>query len=119
VLALGPVANRALEAARRLKNETGMYPAVFNMRFLKPIDTAILEEASRFARILTLEDGSLKGGLFGEVSEYLSTLGHRTPLSGIGIPDRFIKQATQAEQLKMCSLDRESLYSEISRLMKK
>lgn len=119
VLALGPVANRALEAARSLLEETGRCPAVFNMRFLKPIDTSILEEAARFDRILTLEDGTLKGGLFSEVSEFLSSTGHAVPAAGFGIPDRFIKQASQQEQRKMCALDTGSIYSELFRLMQK
>lgn len=79
VLALGPVANRALEAAERLRKETGKSPAVFNVRFLKPFDQEILKEAAGYRCILTLEDGAIKGGLFSEVSEYVASTGARIP----------------------------------------
>ncbi len=120
VLALGPVANRAVEAAERVRKETGTGPAVFNMTFLKPLDTAILEEACRrFERIVTLEDGSLKGGLFSEVSEHIAALGLDIPVKGIGIPDRFITQATVKRQREICGLDTDGIYSEIIRLFQK
>ena len=118
ILALGPVANRAAEAADRLRKETGRGPAIFNVIFLKPFDTAILEEASRFDRIITLEEGSLKGGLFSEVSEYVASRGLDIKVTGIGIPDRFITQATVARQREECGLDTERIYSELAPIFK-
>lgn len=116
VLALGPVANRALEAARHLKEETGKCPVVFNVRFLKPLDPAILEEASACRHILTLEDGAMKGGLFGEVCEYVASRGLDIKVTGRGIPDRFITQAPVSDQRKACGLDSESIYSALKSL---
>lgn len=118
VLALGPVANRAVEAAERLRKETGSGPAIFNVIFLKPFDAAILEEASRFDRIITLEEGSLKGGLFSEVSEYVASRGLDIQVTGIGMPDRFITQATVASQREECGLDAERIYSELAPIFK-
>lgn len=119
VLALGPVANRALEAAERLRAKTGTGPAVFNIIFLKPFDPEILEEASRFGRIVTLEDGSLKGGLFSEVSEYVASRGLDIEVTGIGLPDRFITQDSVARQRRDCGLDTERIYSFLERLFQK
>ena len=119
VLALGPVANRAVEAAERLRNEAGSCPAIFNIIFLKPFDTDILEEASRFRHIVTLEDGSLKGGLFSEVSEYVASHGLDIEVSGIGIPDKFISQASVTRQREECGLDTERIYSKLSGLFQK
>ena len=118
VLALGPVANRAAEAAERLRKETGRGPAIFNVVFLKPFDAAILEEASRFERIITLEDGCLKGGLFSEVSEYVASRGLDIKVTGIGIPDRFIAQAPVTLQREECGLDTKRIYSELASLFK-
>lgn len=118
VLALGPVANRAVEAAERLRKETGTGPAIFNVIFLKPFDTSILEEAVRFKRILTLEDGCLKGGLFSEVSEYVASRGLDVEVACAGIPDKFITQAPVALQKEACGLSTERIYSEIERLYK-
>lgn len=119
VLALGPVANRAVEAAERLREETGTGPAIFNAIFLKPFDAVLLEEASHFKRIVTLEDGSLKGGLFSEVSEYVASRGLDIEVSGIGIPDRFITQASVARQREDCGLTTDQIYSELVELFQK
>ena len=56
------------------------------------LDEGILEEAARIGKILTLEDGSLKGGVFGAVAEYMAQHGHQVLLRGHGIPDAFIVQ---------------------------
>ena len=118
ILALGPVARRAMEAASRIKEETGQSPLVYNVRFLKPLDPVMMEEISACRTIITLEDGSLKGGLYGEVCEYVSGHGLEATVKGFGVPDRFIPQAPVTEQRKNCGLDSASIYSELSRLFK-
>ena len=119
VLALGPVAHRAVEAAERLRKETGTGPAIFNVIFLKPFDSEILEEASHFERIVTLEDGCLKGGLFSEVCEYVASRGLDIEVTGAGIPDRFITQAPVARQRDDCGLSTNRIYSELTELFRK
>lgn len=106
ILALGPVANRALEAAGHYGPDG---PAVYDMRFLKPIDISILEEAASFPVILTLEDGALKGGLYSEVCEFFSGRPGAPRIFGHGIPDRFIHQDTQSAQRAACGLDTDSI----------
>ena len=118
VLALGPSAHRATEAARRLKEDTGYCPEVWHVRFLKPFDTAMLELLKDFRAILTIEDGALKGGLFSEVSEYVSSHGMDAIVKGIGVPDRFIPHASAAEQRRSFGLDGEGIYSQLLRLYK-
>ena len=118
VLALGPSAHRATEAARRLKEDTGYCPEVWNVRFLKPFDTAMLEHLKDFRAILTIEDGALKGGLFSEVSEYVSSHGMDAIVKGLGVPDRFIPHASAAEQRRSFGLDGEGIYSQLLRLYK-
>ena len=118
ILGLGPVVNRALEAAERHKNDYWTAPAVYDVRFLKPLDPAILEEASRFDVILTLEDGCLKGGLFSAVSEYFAGKQDAPVIKGLGIPDQFIEQDTQAAQRAACCLDTASIYELLREMMK-
>lgn len=119
ILALGPVVNRAVEAAQAYKEETGISPAVYNIRYLKPVDAGILEEAAGFDAVLTLEDGAVKGGLFGEVSEYMAAHGHPVKVENSGIPDRFIAQARQDEERRECGLDKESILGKVRILMQK
>ena len=119
LLGIGPVVNRALEAAIRHKTDYWTAPSVYDMRFLKPLDASILEEVSRFRVILTLEEGSLKGGLFGAVSEYFAGRPGAPIIKGLGIPDRFIHQDTQAAQRAECCLDTESIFDLLREIMKK
>jgi len=118
VLALGPEVGRAVEAAAIVKEKTGCSPAVYNMRFLKPVDTAILEEVSSFDHILTVEEGSLKGGLFSEVCEWMEIHGAKARVKGLGVPDMFIRQASQSAQRQECLLDKESIAGEVLELFK-
>ena len=118
VLALGPVASRAVAAALRHKADYWVSPAVYDMRYLKPLDTEILEEASKYKIILTLEDGALKGGLYSAVCEYFSMRTDAPLIQGVGIPDRFIQQDTQRAQLFDCSLDQDGIYDLLLGLMK-
>ena len=118
VLGIGPVVNRALAAALRHKEDFFMAPAVFDMRYLKPLDPDILEEAGKFSAILTLEDGSLKGGLYSAVCEYFSLRSKPPRIKGLGIPDKFIQQDTQRAQLADCSLDEDSIYALLVEMMK-
>ena len=118
VLALGPVANRALEAARRHKTDYWSCPSVYDMRFLKPLDTEILEEAAKSKVMVTVEDGTVKGGLFGAVSEYFAGRADAPVIKAVGIPDHFIPQATRDQQMQECGLDTESLFDLFIALMK-
>jgi 1-deoxy-D-xylulose-5-phosphate synthase len=119
ILALGPVANRALEAALRHKTDYWVAPSVYDMRWLKPLDAAIMEAVSGCRVVLTLEDGALKGGLYGAVCEYFAGRAEAPIVKGLGIPDRFIGQDTQAAQRAECCLDTESIFGILVDLMKK
>ncbi len=118
LLALGPVANRALEAALRHKADYWVAPSVYDMRFLKPLDTAILEEVSGCRLVITLEDGALKGGLFSAVCEYFACRPGAPLIKGLGIPDRFIPQDTQAAQRAECCLDTDGIYELLRDVMR-
>ncbi|MBQ6254120.1 MAG: 1-deoxy-D-xylulose-5-phosphate synthase [Bacteroidales bacterium] len=116
IMALGPAANRAVEAAGRVKAKTGECPSVYNVRFLKPFDMGMMEEISGFKAIVTVEDGALKGGLFSEVCEYVASHGLDIIVKGAGTPDRFISQDSQASQRAACGLDADSLQASLESL---
>ncbi len=119
VIALGPFANRAAEAADRIKKEFGEETSVYDMVFLKPIDTFILEEAAENCEdIITVEDGTVKGGLYGEVSEYFASRKKKPRIHAIGIPDRFMIQDSQSSQRHECRLDAEGIYGTLAEILK-
>ena len=117
VICAGPVANRAYEAAVRIGAETGKNPAIYNIRYIKPVDEAILGEAARNSDIIVTIEGCTKGGLFGAVSEYIAERGLGNKVIPMGIPDRFIGQGTQKELRAECGYDSESIYSTLKKLM--
>lgn len=110
VIAAGPFAYRAVEAAEIIRSEHGWSPAVYNIRYIKPMDNAVLEEICRnYRRIITVEDGSLIGGLYGAVAEYASSVPDPIPVKGVGIPDEYLVQGTQTELREDCGLTTEKL----------
>ena len=110
VIAAGPVANRAVEAAMKMMEKTGKNPAIYNIRYIKPIDTELLTEiCGKFSRIVTVEDGTVIGGLYGAVTEFVSAQEKPLPVKAIGIPDRYLSQGTQQELKQECGLTTEEL----------
>ena len=120
IVALGPSVWRAVEAAGKLEQSTGARVAVYDMRYLKPLDGGVLEEVASSCRaVLTLEGGSLKGGLFGAVCEYMQEKGHAIHVEGLGVPDRFIAQDTQEAQKQECGLDTASVVEKVTIMLQK
>ena len=110
VIAAGPVANRAVEAAIKLMEKTGKKPAIYNIRYIKPIDTDLLTEiCGKFSRIITVEDGTVIGGLYGAVTEFVASQAKPLPVKAVGIPDRYLSQGTQQELKQECGLTTEEL----------
>lgn len=111
VIAAGPYAYRAVEVADRLKAETGWSPAIYNIRYIKPIDLDLLEEVySGFDRVITVEDGTVIGGLYGAVAEFMAAKDSPKPVRAIAIPDRYVNQGTQAQLRDECGLTAEHIF---------
>ena len=120
VIAAGPFANRALEAAVQIKEEYGWSPAIYNIRYIKPFDHDLLAEvAQNFDRIVTIEDGTVLGGLYGAVAEYVANLARPVHVTPVGIPDRYIGQGTQAELREECGLTSAAIKTEILKQIEK
>ena len=111
VICAGPVANRAVEAAERIKKEKGWNPTIYNIRYIKPLDTALVDAAAAgHSRLVTVEDGCVTGGLHAAVTEYLASCGLLKPVTAVGIPDRYVSQGTQHELREECGLTHARLY---------
>ncbi len=115
VLAIGTVVNDALQAAARAEKE-GISTEVVNMRFAKPLDTALLHDVGkRFRRIVTVEDGTVEGGMGSAVAEFISSHGYGSEIIRLGIPDKFIHHGTIAELKRLCGYDTEGILTAIRR----
>ena len=115
VIAAGPMAYRALEAAKVL-HEEGCAPSIYNIRYIKPIDKELLEDVCRNHEcILTVEDGTVIGGLHGAVAEYVAEYAPGVKVVPAGIPDKYISQGTQAELREECGLSEKILQKKIKK----
>ena len=120
LICAGPFADRALEAAERIKEETGWNPSIYNIRYIKPLDEALLDKiAQNHSKIYTIEDGTLLGGLHGAVAEYVSAKDNSVIVSGIGIPDQYVSQGTQEELRRECGLTTDEIYKVLSKEIEK
>ncbi len=120
VLSIGPIGNQASEAIERLEAE-GYSIAHYDMIFLKPIDTDLLYEvASSHSKIVTVEDGTMTGGLGSAVLEYLSDNKFSDiEVERIGLPDSFVTHGSIPELTRLCGTDAEGIYQKVSKLLKK
>ena len=119
IIAAGPEACRAVEAAAIVNERTGVNVAIYDIRYIKPIDEDILERAAKCGKVLTVEEGCIKGGLFGAVTEYMAEKGHLIRIEGLGIPDEFIGQDKQASQRAECGLDAEGIAAKCMEMLEK
>ena len=100
ILAFGTMLAPSLQAAETL-NAT-----VANMRFIKPLDTALVAElAASHDLLVTIEEGSIMGGAGSAVAEALSAAGIVKPLLQLGLPDKFIDHGDATQLLAQCGLD--------------
>ena len=110
----GPVTSKALRIAKKYGEDVGVY----NFRFVKPLDTEMLAKiAGQYAHIITLEDGSLKGGLYGAVAEVLAGVENAPAVEGIGIPDEFVRHAGKDEEWVLCGMDENSVTKKIENFL--
>ncbi len=96
ILAIGNRVHPALKAAETLRDK-GVDAGVINMRFIKPLDTTLIDEAvKRTAKLVTVEDNMLAGGFGSAVAEYLADSGKQAHLLRLGIGDEFVQHAKSA-----------------------
>ncbi|MCC9596164.1 MULTISPECIES: 1-deoxy-D-xylulose-5-phosphate synthase [unclassified Rubrivivax] len=108
ILAFGTLLHPALAAAEKLG------ATVVDMRFVKPMDEAlVLEMARRHEAIVTVEEGCVMGGAGSAVLECLAAAGVTTPVLQLGIPDRFTEHGDPNKLLSMMGLDAEGIEASI------
>ena len=124
VLTLGPIAyeaQKAIETAEREAHERGetLSVAHYDMRFLKPLDTDLLDQiAARFSHVVTIEDGVVNGGLGTAVLEYLSDHDCAVRVKRLGLPDSFVEHGTVGQLYEIVGLDYKSIAREITNFVK-
>jgi 1-deoxy-D-xylulose-5-phosphate synthase len=118
ILSLGHPGNFAASAIRDLKND-GLNPAHYDMRFVKPLDEAMLHEVfSKFDKIITVEDGTIVGGFGSAVLEFMNEHNYKAEIKMLGIPDRLVEHGTPKELQRECGYDAEAIKETVLEMMK-
>lgn len=118
ILAVGPMVYTALSAADKL-NDQNLKVEVINCRFIKPMDTACLENIkNKFKNIITIEEGTINGGFGDGVASWLLENGYLGSLKRLGLPDSFVEHGTRDQILHRLGLDVEGLVLSIKEMIK-
>ncbi len=105
VLAFGSCVNFALQAAEELAQQ-GIDISIADMRFVKPLDEALITElAESHEQLICVEENAIMGGAGSAVLEYLAAQRIQTPCRLMGIPDRYIEHASPAQQYADIAID--------------
>ena len=111
VITIGPIGNTARKAITRAEAESKMRIAHYDLRFLKPLDEEMLHEIGKnFCRIVTIEDGVLKGGMGSAILEFMADNRYTPTVRRIGLPDKFVEHGPVKDLHRLCGMDEEGIY---------
>lgn len=115
-IAILSIGKPGIYVQRALKKLSGknIRPAHYDMRFVKPLDENLLHEAFRkFDKIITIEDGTVKGGFGSAVAEFMAANNYKANLKILGVPDTFIGHGTIDQLYKLCGMDTEGIVNSV------
>jgi 1-deoxy-D-xylulose-5-phosphate synthase len=105
ILSVGHPGNFVTAAIRELRAE-GTDPAHYDMRFIKPLDEALLHEVfTKFDKVITVEDGTVVGGFGSAVLEFMAQHNYTADVKIMGIPDRIVEHGTLKDLHRECGYD--------------
>ncbi len=114
ILSTGFIGNNVTLALDKISNSDAI--AHYDFGFVKPLDESLLHEIfASFEKIITIEDGVIKGGFGSVIIEFASENNYTTPIKTLGIPDVFIEHGTVEELQKICGIDVESIMELLSK----
>ena len=115
IVSIGPIGNNATKAIA----QSGLNVGHYDLRFLKPLDNALLHDiCQHYERLITLEDGCVQGGMGSAVLEWMNDHGYALPVTRMGIPDEFIEHGTVDELQHICHMDVDSIVAAINQAYK-
>jgi len=118
ILSFGHPGNFAAAAIRNLMAD-GITPGHYDMRFAKPLDEEMLHEVfSTYNKIITVEDGTVVGGIGAAILEFMANNGYKADVRILGIPDRIVEHGSQKELHKECHYDAEAIATTAREMMK-
>jgi 1-deoxy-D-xylulose-5-phosphate synthase len=113
LLSVGPIGRMAQEVVHNFQEE-GISVALYNMRFVKPLDEEMLHQiAQKFSKVITLENGVIHGGFGSVILEFFSENNYRPQVRRMGLPDQFIEHGSVPELHHLCGIDKAGLEKNI------
>jgi 1-deoxy-D-xylulose-5-phosphate synthase len=117
ILSIGTIGNEVVKAAANLNAES-YYPAHYDLRFVKPLDEALLHDVfKKFKKIITVEDGCLEGGMGSAILEFMADNNYHANVTRLGIPDKVIEHGEQPELWAECGYDATSIAEKVKALL--
>ena len=105
ILSIGHTGHSVKAVVKKLEKEN-IFITHWDMRFVKPLDKdALISVFKKFKKIITVEDGVIKGGFGSAIVEFMVDNGFNSSIKRLGIPDYFVEQGTQEELIKECGFD--------------
>ncbi len=105
ILTIGHPGNFASSAIREV-NRDDINPAHYDMRFVKPLDEDILHEVfGKFKKIITVEDGTIKGGFGSAILEFMAENNYHAHVKMLGIPDRIVEHGSPKQLYEEIGID--------------
>lgn len=118
ILAIGSMVEYSKQAIEEL-NSFGINSALYNLRFVKPLDTDALDEiAKNYKKIITIEENSIVSGFGTSILEYFNEMNYKNDVLRIGLPDKFIDHGTQAELHEILGIDPKGIVEKIKQFAK-
>ncbi|MFM1774742.1 MAG: hypothetical protein RJA53_352 [Bacteroidota bacterium] len=119
ILSFGHPGNFATTAIRNLRSE-GIDPAHYDIRFVKPLDEALLHEVfTNYTKIVTVEDGTVVGGFGSAILEFMNANGYKADITILGIPDRLVEHGTLKELHRECAYDAAGIEAAVKEIVTK
>ena len=118
ILSFGHPGNFATTAIRELRTE-GIDPAHYDLRFVKPIDEALLHEVFKnYDKIVTVEDGTVVGGFGSAILEFMSKYNYKAEVKILGIPDQLVEHGSLKELYRESEYDAKAIADAVRVLLK-
>lgn len=109
ILTIGHIGNYGVEVCDKLEKQN-INVGHYDMRFVKPIDEAMLHEIfASYTKVITVEDGCVQGGFGSAVLEFMAAHNYKAEVKILGIPDAVIEHGEQLELHRECGFDPEGI----------
>jgi 1-deoxy-D-xylulose-5-phosphate synthase len=117
ILTIGHIGNHAVEACESLQAK-GIEIGHYDMRFVKPLDEAMLHEVfEKYSKVITVEDGSIQGGFGSAVLEFMADHNYHVSIRRLGIPDLVVEHGEQGDLHRECGFDAQGIMKAVIEML--